>query len=772
MSLRDRLGTTDLLAPLALVVVLAAVAGIGFRGALVDWSFVWAPVVGAVGAGAVAWLAAWRRLLVGEAVALSLLAFAVVGIVVVGGGPTPDGVRTFLDGVVGGWADLLTSFTPADVTPEFRALPYTLSWLGALVGGELLRGTRLPGLPAIGPIVAMCVSLLFTVEQRTVALAQGVAIVGGTLLLGLVQQRQLRTVEDDLTTGSAHRFRGRGLALAVALLVGILALAPVLGPRLPLADANERFDLREYLTPPFDPLAIPSPLVGVKGELLDTREEEPVFTVRADEPIRRWTTAVLGAYDGVVWTVAESRASDAGQYRAIDSRFPAPPSDALPPNPSTVVAEVEVSGLPGVWLPRPGWPVDVDFGQRRDVRFNAVTGNAALPDGVGRDTRYTITAMRSASPSDGAMAEASFERTELDTDLSALPPAVRSLAADLLEGKDLGWPQVEAVRDELADGDASFYDSETTPPGHSYFRLSEFLADPERRIGYEEQYAAAAAVIARVAELPTRVAVGYLVPEDRWRSGVAEVVAGDVSAWIEVRTDQHGWVPIDVTPDTPRDPDTEEQGQVVEDVQIPNPPPPPPPPPDVDEPDRDELEDLEEEDEQEEDTGLVLHPVVLALGVGVGVPSLLLAVFAVAVIGLKRRRRTRRRTAPRPAHRVAGAWSEVDDRYREAGVRRDRTATTREAARVYGSSVGAESDGGTTTMLLTLADHVDRAAWAPTEPGDDEVAAAWTLADDVGTQLLAGQPWRRRWRMRLDPRPLLRRDPTLDRVPDRSDDDA
>lgn len=771
MSLRDRLGTTDLLAPLALVVVLAAVAGVGFRGALVDWSFVWAPVVGAVGAGAVTWLAAWRRLLVGEAVALSLLAFAVVGIVVIGGGPTPAGARTFLDGVVGGWADLLTSFTPADVTPEFRALPFTLSWLGALVGGELLRGTRLPGLPAVGPIVAMCVSLLFTVEQRGVALAQGAAVVGGTLVLGLVQQRQLRTAEDDLTTGSSHRFRGRALALAVALLVGILALAPVLGPRLPLADANERFDLREYLTPPFDPLSIPSPLVGVKGELLDTREEEPVFTVWSEEPVARWTTAVLGAYDGVVWTVAESRASDAGQYRAIDSRFPAPPPGTLPPSPSTVTAQVEVSGLPGVWLPRPGWPVDVDFGERRDVRFNGVTGNTALPDGVGRGTAYTVTAMRPAAPSDGSLAEATFERTELDTELSALPPAVRSLAADLLEGKDLGWPQVEAVRDELADGDASFYDSETTPPGHSYFRLSEFLADPESRIGYEEQYAAAAAVIARVAELPTRVAVGYLVPDDRWRDGVAEVVAGDVSAWIEVRTAEHGWVAIDVTPDTPRDPDTEEQGQVVEDVQIPNPPPPPPPPPDVEPPDRDELEDLEEEDEQEDAAGLALHPVVVALGVGVGAPTLLFAMFAAVVIGLKRRRRTRRRTAPVPAHRVAGAWWEVDDRYREAGLPRDRTATTREAARVYGASVGDEADGGTTTMLLTLADHVDRAAWAPTAPGDDEVETAWRLSDDVGSRLLADQPWRRRWRMRLDPRPLLRRDAVLDGVDDRRDED-
>ena len=36
-----------------------------------------------------------------------------------------------------------------------------------------------------------------------------------------------------------------------------------------------------------------------------------------------------------------------------------------------------------------------------------------------------------------------------------------------------------------------FYDKSTrVPPGHSYYRLAQFLADPEQIVGYEEQYAA------------------------------------------------------------------------------------------------------------------------------------------------------------------------------------------------------------------------------------------------------------------------------------------
>jgi hypothetical protein len=49
-----------------------------------------------------------------------------------------------------------------------------------------------------------------------------------------------------------------------------------------LADANERFDLRRYQQPPFDPLAVPSPLAGVKAHLKGDLEDEVLFTVTSD----------------------------------------------------------------------------------------------------------------------------------------------------------------------------------------------------------------------------------------------------------------------------------------------------------------------------------------------------------------------------------------------------------------------------------------------------------------------------------------------------------
>ena len=89
-------------------------------------------------------------------------------------------------------------------------------------------------------------------------------------------------------------------------MIGAVALlAPLVGPHLPGASANERYDLRDQVVPPWDPLALPSPLVQVKAQLAAAVEDEVVFEVESDEPLTRWTTAAMTSYDGVVWTVAD-----------------------------------------------------------------------------------------------------------------------------------------------------------------------------------------------------------------------------------------------------------------------------------------------------------------------------------------------------------------------------------------------------------------------------------------------------------------------------------
>ena len=222
-------------------------------------------------------------------------------------------------------------------------------------------------------------------------------------------------------------------------------------------------------------------------------------------------------------------------------------------------------------------------------------------------TTYTITALVPPEPQRRRAARTHpIVETGSDFDLEVLPPQINNLAADITEGIDFGWGQVAAVRDRFTS--TGFYDKSTnTPPGHSYFRLAQFLADPTRSIGFEEQYAAGAAVVTRIAGLPTRVVAGFEIPADRYTGGVAEVRSGDASAWIEVRVEGVGWVPVSVTPPRSREPDTEAAVTPEEQVATPNPPPPPQVPPDVDvvNENRELEEPVEEEEEDEEDEDVV-----------------------------------------------------------------------------------------------------------------------------------------------------------------------
>ena len=269
-------------------------------------------------------------------------------------------------------------------------------------------------------------------------------------------------------------------------------------------------------------------------------------------------------------------------------------------------------------------------------------------------------------------------------------------------------------------------------------------------------------MVTRIAGLPTRVVTGFEIPADRYAGGVAEVRSGDASAWIEVRVEGVGWVPVSVTPPRSREPDT--QAAVTPDQQVatPNPPPPPQVPPDVDVVNQNrELEEPveEEEDEEKEDDASVGGGIGLLgwIGVGVGILVGMFAAFCAIVVAWKYRRMRRRREAAAPSLRIAGAWSEVADRYDEAG-RADRPPRHAPGDGAGRTSPTEPSANVAAPRLLALVGTVDRAAYHADEPGVAESDDAWQYHDDVVRALLDDRSLPQRAQMRLDPRPLFRRD--------------
>ncbi len=712
------------------ITLLGVIATLGFRGSLDGWGFLAPSALGALVAAGSLVVATRRRLYVGESVAMSTGCLVVFGGVATRGLPTPESYADFFAGIVGGWSHLLSSSPPTELTAPLRALPYVVAWASVTIGTELSRRTSQPTLPVIGPVAGMITTILVSSENSQIAAAAGAAMALGAVVLGLVQQQ-----------------RPQRRAVTFGLITIVAVAAPFVGPRLPLASANDRFDLRDHQGRPWDPLSEPSPLVTFKASLKEGRSDKPVFTVTADEPLTRWSTAVLAHHNGTVWTVADERTDAPAEFEPVDRWFPGVPDGA------SVAYTIDVAE-PTLWIPTAGWPTTAQTDT--ELRFNAATGTTAAPARLWPGSDLAMTAVPRSEPTTTDLLAATATGVDPD-DLELVSPAIRNLAGDIFQGVDAGPARVLTLADRFTL--RGFYDhGPDSRPGHSLGRLAEFLGDPDRLVGYGEQYAASAGILARLGGVSARVVVGYRIPESRYVDGRAVVVADDRAAWIEIETLEFGWVPIDVTPDRAREPQTETPGVTITDVAVPNPPPPPPAPPEspavsLIDSDDDELDEMADDPDHSDPTGNI--PAVVLIGsTAVGFPGVVLLLLGSIVLVAKERRR-RRRLRAEPGPSIVGAWRELLDGFSEAGVVPHPSTTPDEVVRTLLST--EPSTGAVADDLRQLAAEVDRAAFHPRPADADAASAAWAASDRVVTALRSSRSRRRRWLMRTDPRPLLRK---------------
>ena len=714
----------------ALVAVMAVVACVGFAGVFAGWSHLVVTVLAVAGATGCAIAGLRWRLLLSEAIVLNTLAFVVVGIAVTQWVPGPAAPADFAAALARGWAELLSSQSPAELTGRLAPVPFTTAWVAAALAHELDRRVHWSGIALVGALVGLVTTSLFSAEVPTLARYQGGLLVVLTVLIARVHRHEAE-LDVGLSVSSMRRPGLSKLAMPAAVLALVGVSAAVVGPRLPLADANERFDLRDLQENPWDPLDAPSPLVTLKADLKEGARDEVAFRVTSERPITRWTTAVLSTYDGVVWHVADPLIGGAAQFVPVD---PTLPELARPVESLAVRATLEIVDLDGPWVPHAGLPIEASFvGDDANLRLNLETATLARPGGHRSGDRYElVTALHPTSDARG-IEQAQFDVAGSATELDLVPAPILNLAAELVEGQDLGGAQVAAIRDRFTlEG---FYDAgRERPPGHSYAQIARFVDDPTRLVGYEEQYAAAAGVLARIAGIPTRVAVGYNIPEDRYRGGVAEVLAGDATAWIEVNVAGAGWVPVDVTPDRSREPTDQEPGRIRQNVAIPNEPPPPPPP--FESEDLDEEEALDDEDENEETAegrswfrALVDRPGLVAGGIAVS-PLIGFGLLGLLAALVRLRRVRRRRGADGTDERIVGAWAELVDRLTESGHDVPVNATPLE---VVEGLADDDRSAGAAADARQVADLVSRAAFAPRPPSSDDAERAWRHTDAAST---------------------------------------
>jgi transglutaminase-like putative cysteine protease len=725
-------------APLRLAgVLLLGVPGV--VGFLAAFGTPWALVAGGAGlllGVAVGWLSAARRLSAVSTAALTVLACvlfagpaALPETTIAGVVPTLETLRQLASGVIRCWRNLITATAPTGALGDLLLVPFLTCLLAGVLAAVLaLRGRR-PGWALLPTGAVLVVSVLMGTAEAVSPLLEGALFV------------VLAVLWVALTATAFARPSASRAAAGIVLLAVAGTVAGVLGPAVTGWGAD-RFVLRDAVEPPFDIRDYPSPLNGYR-KYVKEQKDATLFTVAGAPEGSRIRLATMDYFDGTVWNVAGGvggQAGSSGEFRRL-------PLDTVD-DPADVTVDVRVQDYTGVWLPDTGDVRSVDFtGPRADqladgLRYNDETGTGIVPTRLRAGDGYRLRADVVPEPSgdrlNGLDAAILTQPEPLD-----VPEVITSVAGDAAQDAQSAWQRANGIADTLT---TEGYFSDGTEgeaasrAGHGAGRLSEFLGSTIW-IGDQEQYAAAAALMARRLGLPARVVMGFEVPGG---DGPVAIHGSDVTAWIEVAFEDAGWVRLDVTPDenkTPPDQTPQPAPKPKPATQQPPPPVEQPPPPLP-------ATGNDRGDQQESDSALPgWLATALTVAAWVGGPLLLILLICGLIIGLKVRRRRRRRRSGSTDQRVTAGWWEVLDAHRDHGAEIPRSGTRREVARTLGRPGTHE-----------LADRADAAVFAGGTVTEDDAATFWQLVDRELADLSSGRA-RDRWRARLSLRSLRRRTP-------------
>ncbi|MBE7323239.1 transglutaminase domain-containing protein [Nocardioides sp. Y6] len=502
-------------------------------------------------------------------------------------------------------------------------------------------------------------------------------------------------------------------------------------------------------------VSLTSPLVDMRRDL-DRGADISLLTVDSPRRPTYLRHAVLPEFDGTEWSAGERSAV---ALPRDGSELPLVGVDPLLKRTERELVLTASYALRSRWLPL--MPLTSGVEVSGDWRWDRQTTDVASYDTdlttagetwttTGVDLEYNR-AMLEEAPSGVGEVPSVFSSLPED-----LPRSVRTWAREVTADETNRFDQALALQDWFrSEFDYSLDQVETVDNE----ALAEFLS-PEGRVGYCEQFAAAMAVMARTLDIPSRVAVGFLEPR---RVGVTqwEFSSHDLHAWPELYFPGSGWVRFEPTPASraPGVPDyTEEQE-----------PAPTTPSPSASEsaepttaptraPDRQEPTPTTAADDT--DDGGVEWGTVLRWTAALT----LLAVVVVTPRWLRRRRRAGRLAVAE----VEELWEELRDSAVDLGHTWPTGRSPRATGAVVAEWLGAEDDGGGSTLSGTgAAEQLERLVVGVEEqrfarPGSGGVMTAATTGSEHDLRALVEALSARRgrldrWRAEWWPRSLMRR---------------
>ncbi|MEV5630963.1 transglutaminaseTgpA domain-containing protein [Micromonospora tulbaghiae] len=602
---------------------------------------------------------------------------------------------------------LLTAMIPVEPAPDTVLVPVVAAWLAGLTAAEVaLRAGRV--LLGYLPPALLYAGALYVVGPNADPAVGPTVLFAAVAAAGLATPGRRDGPAPDPVAGLTPAVRAavrlRLAAASAAGLAVVVALAALLAPVV-AAQVDERpVDPRRYVEPPRVESLDENPLIRISGWALNP--DQRLLDVRTvagagDGGSPRIRLAVLSDYDGVTWRVGATY-RNAGRILPAAEPAPGAPTDE-------VRQEITVGDLTGRLLPAVPTPREVT-GAR--VAYDPATGTLIRPEGLAPGLRYEVFSVRERPDANllpTANVPAGDEVARVLRVADGAPEPLRRLATQLAESNGAPYARADAIATFLAE---HYRVTADAPSGHAYPNLAFFLFGPRNgggQRGTSEQFAAAFAVLGRLAGLPTRVVVGFEPKGD------GPVRAADAYAWPEVLFDGVGWVPFDPMPR----PDSEPR-PVEEDFRPqPEDPPPSEVPAPTEEPSATPPAAAPAPGRAEGGLGTPM-----LVGGGVGGLALLVGAVLAALYAARRRLTRSRLDAADPGERVAGAWRELTDALRLAGhpagpdlaaaevaERARRTLAEARAARSGEGAAGPTERAG------------EGAAGGPDEAAVDELAA-------------------------------------------------
>ncbi|HWC35755.1 MAG TPA: DUF3488 and transglutaminase-like domain-containing protein [Mycobacteriales bacterium] len=196
------------------------------------------------------------------------------------------------------------------------------------------------------------------------------------------------------------------------------------------------------------------------------------------------------------------------------------------------------------WLPMPTVATAVDV--TGDWRYDPVTSTTFSASDTTSALRYTVTSSPNLpTPAELAhTAQAAVGQPLADLEPPNVTTAVRQLTRQITAGADSKYDAALDIQRFLTSNPFSYTTTPPLAPGN-IDSLTYFLTVSHE--GFCQQYATAMAVMARLAGIPSRVAVGF-TPGTKQDDGHWLVTTHDAHAWPELYFPLYGWLPFEPTP--------------------------------------------------------------------------------------------------------------------------------------------------------------------------------------------------------------------------------